>query len=150
MDWAFEIKHRKRELIGQIVRRKGYVTEDQVKEALSVQKERGGTIGDILISKGYVTEDQLVSALSSQSGIPFVNLADFIVSENVLLLLEREFVEKHLVFPLYKAENILWVAFADPYNDFVVQEIKNLTGLKIVPVLATRGQILEAMAQHYG
>ena len=54
----------KRRLFGQILKDKGLVTENQILEALAVQKQKGGLIGDILVDLQYITNEQILHALS--------------------------------------------------------------------------------------
>ena len=45
--------------IGDLMVSAGYITEDQLKEALAIQKESGGKrIGQVLLELGYVSEVQ--------------------------------------------------------------------------------------------
>ena len=48
----------KRRIFGQLLKDKGLVTDNQIQEALAIQKQKGGQIGDILVSLHYVTNDQ--------------------------------------------------------------------------------------------
>ena len=50
-------------LIGQGLLNKGFVTEDQLDEALDIQKNQGGLLGIICISQKFITERQLLEIL---------------------------------------------------------------------------------------
>ena len=53
--------------IGDLLVQNGYITDDQLKEALGIQKQSGGKrIGQVLIEIGYVTEEQMLSALANR------------------------------------------------------------------------------------
>lgn len=49
--------------VEQLLVEKGYVTEDQLQEAINTKKVKGGLTGIILIELGYITEQQLVTVL---------------------------------------------------------------------------------------
>ena len=52
--------------LGQILLRQTPLTEQQLDDALRVQREEGGRIGEILVRRNYVTEEQMLHALASQ------------------------------------------------------------------------------------
>ncbi len=54
----------KRKLIGQILIEKNLVTEDQVNEALQLQKTSGKPLGNILVECGYITSSLITEALN--------------------------------------------------------------------------------------
>ena len=43
-------------LIGELLRERGLITEEQLDKALSIQKEKGGLLGEVLVALGYVQE----------------------------------------------------------------------------------------------
>ena len=49
--------------IGDMLIRLNYITEENLKDALSIQKHTGEKIGEILINNGFITEDDLLQAL---------------------------------------------------------------------------------------
>src|SRR3954463_16161611 len=60
--------------IGRVLTKMGKVTRDQVVEALTFQKSKGGALGRILIDLGYIKDSDLNIALAAQRGYELVNL----------------------------------------------------------------------------
>jgi hypothetical protein len=60
----------KAERLDQILLRLGYVTEEEIKQALMRQKAQGGRLGSHLLYFKFLTPDQLLHALSEQFGLP--------------------------------------------------------------------------------
>jgi type IV pilus assembly protein PilB len=54
--------------LGQLLVTGNIITEDQLREAISLQRREGGRLGTNLIKLGYLTEDKLVAFLSKQWG----------------------------------------------------------------------------------
>jgi hypothetical protein len=52
--------------IGNILRRRGVVTDKQVEKAVQVQMKRGGKIGEVLVALGYCTSEAVHYALQEQ------------------------------------------------------------------------------------
>ncbi|MDD4205662.1 MAG: response regulator, partial [Candidatus Delongbacteria bacterium] len=57
-----------RNYFGQFLIDNGYISEEDLLEALQQQKETGMMLGDTLVEMGLMTNDELVSALSEQKG----------------------------------------------------------------------------------
>lgn len=64
-------KEIKSDSIGQVLLRRKLITEEQLEEALKIQKERGGRLGWIVLTQGWVGRLELFRALSEHFGIPF-------------------------------------------------------------------------------
>ena len=58
--------------LGELMREQGYVTEEQVKEALQIQGRTGENrlLGQILVSRGFATTPQVQVALARQKQSP--------------------------------------------------------------------------------
>src|SRR5436190_19264888 len=66
--------------IGRVLTKMGKVTRDQVVEALTFQKEKGGAVGRILIDLGYLKEHDLNIALAAQRGYEWLDLENIKIS----------------------------------------------------------------------
>lgn len=62
--------------LGDILRDMGVVNTTQLMRALKLQKEQSGLLGDILLSRGWITHDDLMEALSRQFRAPFLTMSD--------------------------------------------------------------------------
>ena len=56
-----------RPLLGEILLENGEINQNQLDEALEVQKNEGGLIGIILVNQGAITEQILVKYLAVQA-----------------------------------------------------------------------------------
>jgi hypothetical protein len=57
--------------LGTLLIEKGYITDVQLKQALSIQSEGGGFLGEILVDHRWMTASDLVLALAAQLGLDF-------------------------------------------------------------------------------
>ena len=72
--------------IGQLLVNANLVTENQIQQALSLQKKEGGRLGAKLIKLGYITENKLLSFLNKHYGISHItpiSLEDLLQREPV-------------------------------------------------------------------
>lgn len=126
------------------------ITPAQLEEALSLQRQTGEKLGQTLINLGYVSEDVLLSFLARQQKLDFVYISEMDIDESVINLLPKTFIEKHNVFPISfdKKTNTLTVALPDPYNLFILDDIKLSTGLNVKPVVASPKDIKESIRKY--
>jgi type IV pilus assembly protein PilB len=136
--------------IGEFLLDDNRISQEQLQNALEVQKKEPGKLGSILIRMGYVTEEDIAQALSKQFGYPSINLSKFDIDEKVLELIKPEMARKHIVMPVHRIGSILTLAMADPSNLFVQEEIRFSTNLRIQAVIAPESSIIESIDKYYG
>ncbi len=141
----------KREKIGQILIRAGAVTQEELDRGLEIQKTNPDErIGLILVRQGFCTKDDVALAYEKQTGIKFRGLADYEYSKELEALIPPETMNKFMVLPLRVVDDALEVAMGDPL-DFVLREnLRMVTGMKIIPFIAHEDQIREIIFQKVG
>ncbi|MCK4764093.1 MAG: type IV-A pilus assembly ATPase PilB [Candidatus Aminicenantes bacterium] len=136
--------------IGELLLNDKRISQDQLQKALDVQAKEPGKLGSILIRLGFVTEEDIAQALSKQFGYPSINLSKFEIDEKMLDLIKPEIARRHIVMPVHRIGSMLTLAMADPSNLFVQEEIRFSTNLRIQAVIAPESSILEAIDKYYG
>ena len=139
-----------KERLNKILIEKNLVTSQNLNEALSIQKKKGGKLSDILVASGFVDRKDLMVVLSEELGIPPINLARYKVDPSVIKLIPRKLAQHYQVIPISKMGNLLTVAMADPLNIFATDEIKSLTGFQIGILITTDKDIQTAIDEYYG
>ncbi len=129
--------------LGQLLLARGVVTAEQIEKALNEQKEKGHhkLLGELLVEMNYCTENQIASALAEAYGVPYAQLSPKICDPKTLEILPREFLEEHIVLPLFKVRDVLTVAVSEPTNVFLMDEIEHMSGCKIQVVCSTAKDI---------
>lgn len=133
----------KKEKIGKILLDRNIITKAQLDEALNLQKETGEKLGEILIKKGHVSDETLVELVSFQRGYDHVDLNEVQdkIDPSIANLISRDFASKRSVFPFQLADNTLYVAMTDPRDINTIDEIRLLTGYNVKPFLSTKKNI---------
>lgn len=135
--------------IGKELVEAGLVSADQLAVAEETRKNLGGNLGHILIKKGFVTEEQILEFLSRCINIPFVSLKDYIIDSEVTKLVPISLAQKYRFIPLFKIEDTLTIAMADPIDIFTVDELKAALKCRIQPVLASATEIEKLVTESY-
>ncbi len=136
--------------LGQLLLARGVVTAEQIEKALKEQKESGHNklLGELLVEMNYCTENQIASALAEAYEVPYAQISPKICDPKTLMVLPREFLEEHIVLPLFKVGDVLTVAVSEPTNVFLMDEIERISGCKIQIVCSTAKDI-KATLQTY-
>ncbi len=123
---------------------------EQLDQARRDQRQNGGRLTTAVIRLGFVKNDQLVEFLGKQYSLPTIDLTGFEVDPEAIKSLSRQVCEKHMVIPVSKAGKVLVVAFADPSNIYVKDDLALLTRCKIEAVVASETAILTSIDKYYG
>ncbi len=137
------------ERLGDLLLRKGLITEEQLREALEEQKKTHEKLGQILIQKGIISPSVLSELLSAQTNIPSVNIEEFSLDPNVVSLLPEKFIRNNFIIPLRKINETLEVACVPPINPEVLEEARLITGFRIRPYLITENEFEQALNRVY-
>ena len=136
--------------LGELLTKASLISQDQLKEALKIQKESGGKLGETLIKLGFVSEEDITECLSQQFGVPSINLAHFEIDGSVIKLIPADVARKYNILPVNKTGATLTIAMADPTNVFAMDDIKFMTGYNVEPVVASELGIKAAIDNYYG
>ncbi|MCM1299889.1 MAG: Flp pilus assembly complex ATPase component TadA [Firmicutes bacterium] len=137
--------------IGQLLVESGYITEEQLNDALARQKTEfnGAKIGEVLLDLGYVSETQVVHALSARLKVPYIDLVTAKIDIDAVKKIPEDVARKNSVIGYRMQSGRLFVATNDPVNFIIFEELKISAGMEIVPTLATRSAINEAINRAY-
>ena len=145
-----EQKRRPNVRLGQVLLEAKLISQDQLEQALASQAaNRGRPLGEILVEMGAVTRQQVQGALAEKLGIPFVDVREFKIDVEALKLIDVASAKLHQVLPLIRSERSLVVAVENPLAIDFTQQMRFATGLSIVPVMASAGELKVRIVKEY-
>ena len=127
----------------------GLVSQEQLLEALEKKKVSGKSLARTLIELGIVSESKLTEVLAQHLGLEFVDMASYRVDMTAISLLDEKVASRHLAIPIGFDGDTLLVAMADPTNIFALDDVKMYTGHPIRPMVATKGDIEDAIRTYF-
>jgi type IV pilus assembly protein PilB len=136
-------------LLGQLLLKAQLVTEEQLNEALRVQKLEGKRLGSVLLKLGYINEESLITFLSRQYNAPAINLSEHKLDTTLLKLIPYETAKKYQMIPISKDGAGLRIAIADPSNNLAIDDVRFLTGMKVSVHVAAESAIMDAIEKSY-
>lgn len=139
-----------RKQLGSILVQSGIITVKTLERALERQKGSGKRLGMVLEEMGVITEEELIKGLAEQLGLQTVaGIASHSFQWDILGLVPENLAVQKFVFPLKQKEGVLALAMTDPSDHETIDFIAQKSGMKIIPVLATRDDITAAISRHY-
>ncbi|MGH8750779.1 MAG: GspE/PulE family protein [Burkholderiales bacterium] len=135
--------------LGEILTAQKLVSQEQIKYALESQKRSGRKLGRILFENGFVTEDQIAEALAKQLGIPFVNLKFYNVNAAVVRRLPESHARRYRALVLEDRERAYLIGMADPTDLLAYDEISRLLKRDVELAVVTEGLLLEIIDRIY-
>ena len=136
--------------IGMILAQAGKIDEDQLQNALQVQKQKDSYIGQIFTELGYLDQRELNRYISFQLKIPYLQLGYYKIDVSLMDLFAEKLIRKQKMLPLFRLNNTLNLAISDPLDSGPINAARDVTGLKIEPVIALENEIENAIDLHYG
>ncbi len=136
--------------IGDLLLSVGVITEEQLNQALAMQKETKDRLGATLIKGGFITEGQLIDALRMQLGIEFIDLTKTHIPPEMVDQLPKTIAKKYGVIPVKLKKDHLYLAMSDPLNFMAIEEVRTATRKKVIPMIASENGVEHAIATLYG
>jgi hypothetical protein len=138
-----------RRKLGDILLEANMLSKEQLDTALAEQQVWGGSLGKILVEKGFVSEEVLVRALSLQLNVPAVHIGNAQIPREVIDLLSLDMCERYCMIPFRMDTRFLDVAMVDPKTAAMVEDLRMKTKRNVRVYLAAPSDIRNAIAVHY-
>ncbi|MCE7604298.1 GspE/PulE family protein [Vibrio fluvialis] len=143
-----QIKLRKR--LGDLLVEEGIVSEQQVEQALSAQRQTGSKLGSTLIELGFLTEQQMLMFLSQQLSLALIDLNRAHVDIDAVQLLPEVHARRLRALVIGRSGETLRVAMSDPADLFAQESLLNqLPNHSFEFVIAPEKQLVEGFDRYY-
>lgn len=145
-----EVKRSNAIRIGDVLKEFGYVTEEQIGQAISYQKEHKGVLmGGALIALGFINERQMLDALGRKLDHDVVNVGDLTVDIKAVERIPKALAEKYCMLPYAEDDQALYLIVNDPLNFYGIEDIRQITGAQLVIKLCEKAQLENAIQYYY-
>ena len=128
----------------------GWVTYEQLLLAKQDALKIGKSVWASLVRLGYVSEEGLSIFFAQESGLSFVRISDYKLSDEVIRLLSEDYCRQNTVIPLFKIKDTLFVACSNPLDTVVVDNLAKLSGCNIELLLSSSHSIQQALDLYWG
>jgi general secretion pathway protein E len=138
-----------KKLFGQLLRERGLISEEDLENALALQRERKDKLGRILIDLGYVAERDVLSVLSEQLQVPLFQ-GEYPAVPIEAARLPYRFLRAFHTIPVHLESGMLSVVMADPLDLETQSAVRLRTGFQLSLRLGAESEIVEQLEKLYG
>ena len=139
-----------RKRFGEILREYNLVTQEQLDDALRLQKNSDKRLGEILVSINAMTLGQVAETLAVQLELQFINLERYQAQAEAVKLIPRNVAERLNLIPLMLDDDgTLLITMSDPLDLPAQDEVKLLTGRNIRIATSGRDDITKNLQRIY-
>ena len=133
-----------RPMLGTILLRKGWISNDKLDAALEAARISGMRLGETLLARGWLFEPELASALAEQFSLRYVDLVRHPLDPRAARLLPLEVARRMFAVPVrFMDSGVVEVAVGDPY-DADVEALQQILGRRVEIVVGERSVIQDA------
>lgn len=113
--------------------------------ALARQKETDMPLMRILVENGFIDETRRLNFFKRQFGIPLISLESVQIDPILYTYIPAHIARRHHLVPVKLDRDGLVVAMEDPSDLVLIDNLKELVGLRIKPVVAPSAEIQAAL-----
>ncbi len=128
----------------------GFVTAEQVAATRPDAVAAGVGLVDLLLANKAIRPADVTQAKAAQFGAEVVNLGSMILTDDVIAAVPANIAKKYRVVPVYKHENSLTIALADPSDLATVDSLTHLLRAEVNIQVASEQDIENALTKYYG
>jgi general secretion pathway protein E/type IV pilus assembly protein PilB len=128
----------------------GFVSAEQVGDLRKEAQSSGVGLVDLMLANKLVRPADVTQAKAAHFGAEVVSLADLKIPDDVIAMIPRHIARKYRVIPVFKSDNALTVAIADPSDLDTIDSLTHLLRTEINLQVASEADVEAALGRYYG
>jgi type IV pilus assembly protein PilB len=128
----------------------GFVTAQQVAALRAEAQSSGVGVVDLMLANKIIRSADVTQAKAAHFGAEVVNLSEMRIEDDVIASIPRHIAKKYRVVPVFKHDNNLTVALADPSDLDTLDSLTHLLRADIDLRVASEDDIEAALNKYYG
>ncbi len=125
------------------------IDADQLKKARDYADAIGLEVRDAIVQQKFATQDVVMQAYAESLGLPYIEIDDELLDENVLKKVPAVLARQHSCAPVMMDEGQLLLASPNTLPPEVEDELRLRIGLPVRNVLCTVASINRVINEHY-
>ncbi|MBU1998652.1 MAG: PilZ domain-containing protein [Candidatus Omnitrophota bacterium] len=130
--------------------KENYISAEQLHLAQQEAQGSGKSLLVALVKLGYLTEENVLIFLAQECGIPYLKLGNYLIRPELSGILDEEFCRQNSIIPVFKINNRLFIACANPLDTMLIDTIGRITGYEVESLAASASSINDALDLCYG
>ena len=128
----------------------GFLTPDQVAALRTEAQSAGVGVVDLAVANKVIRPPDVTQAKAAHFGAEVVNLSEVKIEDEVIASIPRHIARKYRVVPVFKHDNSITVALADPSDLDTLDSLTHLLHAEIDLRVASESDIEAALGKYYG
>jgi general secretion pathway protein E len=139
-----------KEKIGQLLLKHTTLTDDQLEEALDIQRESGMLLGEILLKKNYIHPHDIIKVICHQVDIPYVTeLKIDEIDPNLTANININYAKQHELIPILETEYSVTLLITDPFNFDAINDIQEIFKKEVKLIVSSPLKVQDAINRIY-
>jgi type IV pilus assembly protein PilB len=135
-------------LIGDVIVEQGFASREAVEAAAVAGRQNGKQLGQMLVEAGNISPEQLAQAVALRFNLEYVEILSQQLDAVAVSMVDGAVARRLEVLPIgFGQAGQLRVAMANPSNVLAIDDLAMMTGRSIVPVVASREDIMAAIGR---
>lgn len=126
----------------------GLVTSEILNQTQAAASAEKKPLFSLLSEKAIIDDELLTHAIAQVSGVPYVNLTNTMIDQNILSLLPEDIAERFMAVPLAEVQNRLAVAMIDANNVQAVDYLANRIQRPLKVFMASEAGVRHVLDQY--
>ena len=126
----------------------GLIEKPVIDAAVKRAADANKPLFSLLADEGILDNELLVHAVAQVSGVPYVNLENSMISQDILSLLPSDIAERFMAVPLAEVQNRLAVAMIDANNVQAVDYLSNRIQRPLKVFMASEESVRHVLDQY--
>lgn len=126
----------------------GLIEQSVLDDAQARAEQQEKPLFSLLAEEGILDTELLTHAVAQVSGVPYVNLNDSFVDQDILALLPSDVAERFMAVPLAEVNNRLAVAMIDANNVQAVDYLANRVQRPLKVFMASDASVRHVLSQY--
>src|SRR5436309_8771205 len=127
----------------------GAVSAEQVAALRPEAQSAGVGLVDLMLANKLVRPADVTQAKAAHFGAEVVNLSEMKIADDVIAMVPRHIAKKYRVIPVFKHDNSLTVALADPSDLDTIDSLTHLLRMEVNLQVASEADIESALNKYY-
>jgi len=127
----------------------GLVSEEQLKQIVRYAHAVGIDLYEAVLQKKIVHPDAVMMAYAESVGLPFINLAETTIDEEVAAQIDPMTARQYSIIPISIDQGYVRLAATKPIVPDVADELRMIFDLPVRCVICTPAELGDAIAKYY-
>jgi len=129
---------------------KNFITTQRYKEVQELSIKKNCSNEQTILRGGKLDINGLISIVENDFNIPYIDLEAKPAMKGAFNLISKEVAKRHNLIPFYDDNNEVHVAFSNPFDIKVIDEIKFITNKRVKVFFEVESHISDAIENCYG